>query len=246
MYSYVRIHVGCKPTVKKFTCGVRPDKSRQEECAEFMRECIPENPKISVYIPYQTLLLDWPFRNLGTKCPRCAVAVPVADFRHAPSDFSLSPKIEWRYTYGNDQLGNFYPQYMKDCFIEISDEVAEVLRADKLYEAAPQRRVTRNKAQYSLDWKDMLSSTLCSTRFLHGQRLSNPIHIRMYPSRAQLRDIFVSLSFVLTLSFSIRRWLMLLQPRAEYLGPRLQAGYPGHCDIPVIEPVNSPPPAPSL
>lgn len=48
-------------------------------------------------------------------------------------------------------LKEFYPWYTHDEYIEVSDEVAAELRADKLYEAAHQRRIVRNKAQYSLD-----------------------------------------------------------------------------------------------
>lgn len=58
-------------------------------------------------------------------------------------------------------LRDFYPWYIEDQFIEVFDEVAEVLRADKLYEAAHRRRVTRNKAQYSLDCDDGIEYSAC-------------------------------------------------------------------------------------
>ncbi len=45
-------------------------------------------------------------------------------------------------------LKDFYAWYTHDEYIEVSDEVAAELKADKLYEAAHQRRTTRNKAQY--------------------------------------------------------------------------------------------------
>ena len=51
-------------------------------------------------------------------------------------------------------LKDFYAWYTHDEYIEVSDEVAAELKADKLYEAAYQRRTTRNKAQYSLDCDD--------------------------------------------------------------------------------------------
>ena len=51
-------------------------------------------------------------------------------------------------------LKDFYAWYTHDEYIEVSDEVAAELRADKLYETAYQRRVIRNKAQYSLDCDD--------------------------------------------------------------------------------------------
>ena len=47
-------------------------------------------------------------------------------------------------------LKDFYPWYTHDEYIEVSEEVADELRASRLYEAAYQRRIVRNKAQYSL------------------------------------------------------------------------------------------------
>ena len=47
-------------------------------------------------------------------------------------------------------LKDFYAWYTHDEYIEVSDEVAAELKADKLYEAAHQRRTTRNKAEYSI------------------------------------------------------------------------------------------------
>lgn len=58
-------------------------------------------------------------------------------------------------------LREFYPWYIDDQFIEVSDEVAEALRSDKLYEAANQRRIKRNKAQYSLDRDDGIEYAAC-------------------------------------------------------------------------------------
>lgn len=58
-------------------------------------------------------------------------------------------------------LREFYPWYLQDETIEVSDEVAEALRSDKLYEAAHQRRVKRNKAQYSLDCDDGIEYSAC-------------------------------------------------------------------------------------
>lgn len=51
-------------------------------------------------------------------------------------------------------LRDYYLWYIEDCLIEVSDEIAEVLHADKLYEMAHQRRITRHKAQYSLNRDD--------------------------------------------------------------------------------------------
>ena len=58
-------------------------------------------------------------------------------------------------------LKDFYSWYTHDKYIEVSDEVAAELRADKLYEAAYQRRVIRNKAQYSLDCDDGIEYSAC-------------------------------------------------------------------------------------
>jgi len=58
-------------------------------------------------------------------------------------------------------LKDFYSWYTNDEYIEVSDEVAAELRADKLYEAAYQRRVIRNKAQYSLDCDDGIEYSAC-------------------------------------------------------------------------------------
>ena len=58
-------------------------------------------------------------------------------------------------------LKDFYTWYTHDEYIEVSDEVAVELRADKLYELAHQRRITRNKAQYSLDCDDGIEYSAC-------------------------------------------------------------------------------------
>ena len=58
-------------------------------------------------------------------------------------------------------LKDFYSWYTHDEYIEVTDEVAAELRADKLYEAAYQRRVIRNKAQYSLDCDDGIEYSAC-------------------------------------------------------------------------------------
>ena len=41
-------------------------------------------------------------------------------------------------------LKDFYPWYMEDQFIEVSDAVADELRASRKAEAAHQRQLTRN------------------------------------------------------------------------------------------------------
>lgn len=58
-------------------------------------------------------------------------------------------------------LRDYYPWYTQDEYIEVSDEVAAELRSDKLYEAAHQRKVIRNRAQYSLDLDDGIECSAC-------------------------------------------------------------------------------------
>lgn len=58
-------------------------------------------------------------------------------------------------------LRDFYPWYIEDQFIDVSEEVAEELRADKRYEAAYTERVRRNKAYYSLDCEDGIEYSAC-------------------------------------------------------------------------------------
>lgn len=58
-------------------------------------------------------------------------------------------------------LREFYPWYIKDEFVEVTEEVADELRAGKRSEAAHQRRVTRNRAQYSLDCDDGIEYSAC-------------------------------------------------------------------------------------
>ena len=58
-------------------------------------------------------------------------------------------------------LREFYPWYSQNESIEVTDEVAEALRSDKLYEVAHQRRIKRNKAQYSLDCNDGIEYSAC-------------------------------------------------------------------------------------
>ena len=58
-------------------------------------------------------------------------------------------------------LKDFYPWYTHDDYIEVSEEVADELRASRLYEAAYQRRIVRNKAQYSLDCEDGIEYSAC-------------------------------------------------------------------------------------
>lgn len=58
-------------------------------------------------------------------------------------------------------LREFFYWYRCDEFIEVSDEVARELWADKAYEINHWRRMKRNKANYSLDAEDGIENSIC-------------------------------------------------------------------------------------
>lgn len=66
----------------------------------------------------------------------------------------------------------FYPWYTHNEYIEASEEVADELRASRLYEAAYQQRIVRSKAQYSLDCMDGIEYFI---RSLRVRRLELPL-----------------------------------------------------------------------
>ena len=53
-------------------------------------------------------------------------------------------------------LRDYYPFYTSDCFMEVSDEVAELFKEFDRKEAAFRLRTYRHKAYYSLDRDDGL------------------------------------------------------------------------------------------
>ena len=53
-------------------------------------------------------------------------------------------------------LRDYYPFYASDCFMEVSDEVAEMFKEFDRREAAYRLRTYRHKAYYSLDRDDGL------------------------------------------------------------------------------------------
>ena len=70
-------------------------------------------------------------------------------------------------------LRDFYYWYTQDEYIEVTDDVAEALRASVRYEAAYQRRLSRHKAQYSLDCDDGIEySALNSLPPAQGRRVN--------------------------------------------------------------------------
>lgn len=58
-------------------------------------------------------------------------------------------------------LKEFFYWYIADEFIEVTEEVAEELRADKRYEPTHWRRIKRNKANYSLDAGNGIENSIC-------------------------------------------------------------------------------------
>lgn len=58
-------------------------------------------------------------------------------------------------------LKSYYPWYDHDEYIDVPDEVAAELRADKLYEASYRRQLMRNKAHFSLDCDDGIEYFAC-------------------------------------------------------------------------------------
>lgn len=70
-------------------------------------------------------------------------------------------------------LKDYYPWYLTNEYIEVSDEVAAELRAGKLAEAAHAERVRYNKSYYSLDCDDGIEYSACvhaARRYWRNQR----------------------------------------------------------------------------
>lgn len=58
-------------------------------------------------------------------------------------------------------LRDFFYWYKVDEYIEVTDEVAQELRADKRFEFNCWRQAKRNKANYSLDAEDGIENEMC-------------------------------------------------------------------------------------
>ena len=58
-------------------------------------------------------------------------------------------------------LRDFYPWYMEDVMVEVTEEVAEELLAGQRYIKASRRRIYRNKAHYSLNAEDGIEYSAC-------------------------------------------------------------------------------------
>ena len=93
--------------------------------------------------------------------PRYGAAPQGAALRRAPFRSLIHPTPKRRFIMAIINLKDFYYWYTQDQFIEVSDEVAEVFLADARYEMAYQRRLSRHKAQYSLDCEDGIEYSAC-------------------------------------------------------------------------------------
>lgn len=63
-------------------------------------------------------------------------------------------------------LRDFYPWYMEDVMVEVTEEVAEELLAGQRYIKA-RRRVYWNKAHFSLDAEDGIEYSACLYSFMY-------------------------------------------------------------------------------
>lgn len=60
-------------------------------------------------------------------------------------------------------LRDYYPFYTCDCFVNVTEEVADLLKQADTQEATYQRRVRRYKAYYSLDWENGIENSVLLT-----------------------------------------------------------------------------------
>ena len=100
-------------------------------------------------------------------------------------------------------LKDFYPWYTHDEYIEVSEEVADELRASRLYEAAYQRRIVRNKAQYSLDCEDGIEYSACISEPTPQELLERyTLQLRLYAAMVE-RQLGLPVSEVQLYSFCL-------------------------------------------
>lgn len=95
---------------------------------------------------------------LGTTCPkvtRCRGPPPT--FQSVQSNIK-NRKVGVQMTFIN--LRDFYPWYLQDQIVQVSNEVYEELLAGRRSERAHQRKVTRHRAQYSLDCNDGIETSI--------------------------------------------------------------------------------------
>lgn len=88
-------------------------------------------------------------------------------------------------------LRNFYPFYTHDCFIEVSDEVAQALAEAERLERNYMRRMFYNKAQYSLDADDGIEASAVECHILSPEAVLDLMerHCRLCRALNELPDI---------------------------------------------------------
>jgi hypothetical protein len=101
----------------------------------------------------------------------CVYMEPRANLARSPAPVPLTaasvsatrqhPTPKRRYTMKEINLREFYPWYMEDVMVEVTEEVAEELLAGQRYIKASRRRIYRNKAHYSLDAEDGIEYSAC-------------------------------------------------------------------------------------
>jgi RNA polymerase sigma-70 factor (ECF subfamily) len=86
-------------------------------------------------------------------------------------------------------LHEYYFWYPKGSCLDVPDEIAETLEADKRRENAYLRRLFRNKAHYSLDVGDGLETLAITSVLLPAERYEyKQCLMRLYAALAQLPD----------------------------------------------------------
>ena len=99
-------------------------------------------------------------------CGRISFALLRANLARSPTPVPLSaalrfghssiPNTETEVNMAIINLRDYYPFYTSDCFMEVSEEVAEMFKEFDRKEAAYRLRTYRHKAYYSLDRDDGL------------------------------------------------------------------------------------------
>ena len=88
-------------------------------------------------------------------------------------------------------LKDFYYWYTQDQFIEVSDEIAEVFVADARHEMAYQRRLSRHKAQYSLDCDDGIEYSACLHEPTPQELLERIVWRPLFSLRYNIKSIWL-------------------------------------------------------
>ena len=90
---------------------------------------------------------------MGQAVPK--LAAPAVDLRQPPFGSPTHKNLN------GGKSKDYYPWYLTNEYIEVTDEVAEALMASKRAEAAHAERVRYNRAYYSLDCDDGIEYSAC-------------------------------------------------------------------------------------